>query len=97
MSLAIPQFNPNSPLYKKPQSSLLDSSPLNISMDTLTTRYSKNSNDILQSEVIFDKSKLTNLKNDLPDNLRIEIRYIIKKQLESLHTQFDMLHIKLHY
>ena len=60
-------------------------------MDTPTTRdcvtsYSNNSNDIFQSEVIFEKLKVTKLKSDLLDDLRVEIKDIIKKELESLHT-----------
>ena len=70
LSLATPQFNPNSPTHKKWLSSLLESSPSNISMNTPTTcegvtRYYNNSNDIFQSEVIFEKLKVTKLKNDL--------------------------------
>ena len=42
--------------------------------------------DIFQSEVIFEKLKVTKLKNDLLDDLRLEIKDIIKKELESLHT-----------
>ena len=49
------------------------------------TRYSNNSNNIFQSEVIFEKFKVTKLKNDLLDDLRFEIKDI-KKELESLHT-----------
>ena len=91
ISLATPQFNPNSPLHKKLPSSLAESSPSNISIDTPTTRdrvtsYSNNSNDIFQSELIFEKLKSTKLKSDLLDDLRIEIKDIIKKELESLHT-----------
>ena len=91
ISLAAPQFNPNSPLHKKLPSSLVESSPSNISIDTPTTRdrvtsYSNNSNDIFQSEVIFEKLKVTKLKSDLLDDLRVEIKDIIKKELESLHT-----------
>ena len=91
ISLATPQFNPNSPLHKKLPSSLAESSPSNISIDTPTTRdrvtsYSNNSNDIFQSEVIFEKLKVTKLKSDLLDDLRVEIKDIIKKELESLHT-----------
>ena len=60
-------------------------------MDTPTTRdrvtrYSNNSNDIFQSEVIFEKLKVTKLKNDLLDDLRVKIKDIIKKELESLRT-----------
>ena len=60
-------------------------------MDTPTTRdrvtrYSNNSNDIFQSEVIFEKLKVTKSKNDLLDDFRAEIKDIIKKELESLHT-----------
>ena len=60
-------------------------------MDTPTTRdrvtrYSNNSNDIFQSEVIFEKLKVTKFKNDPLDDLRVEIKAVIKKELESLHT-----------
>ena len=89
LSLATSQFNPNSnsPLHKK----LPSSSPSNISIDSPTicdrvTSYSKNSNYIFQSEVISEKLKVTKLKNDLLDDLRVEIKDIIKKELESLHT-----------
>ena len=90
LSLATKQYNPNSPLHKKLPSSLAESSPSNISIDTPTTRdrvtsYSNNSNDIFQSEVIFEKLKVTKLKSDLLDDLRVEIKDIIKKELESLH------------
>ena len=86
ISLATPQFNSNSTLHKKLPSSLVESSPSNISIDTPTTRdrvtsYSNNSNYIFQSEVIFEKLKVTNFKSDL-----LEIKDIIKKELESLHT-----------
>ena len=89
--LATPQFNPNSPLHKKLPSSLVESSPSNISIDTPTTRdrvtsYSNNSNDIFQSDVIFEKLKVTKLKRNLLDDLRVGIKDIIKKELESLHT-----------
>ena len=50
------------------------------------TRYSNNSNGICQSEVIFEKLRVTKLKNDLLDNLRVEIKGIIKKELEPLHN-----------
>ena len=91
ISIATPQFNSNSLLHKKLPSSLVESSPSNISIDTPTTRdrvtsYSNNSNDIFQSEVIFEKLKVTKLKSDLLDDLRVEIKDIIKKELESLHT-----------
>ena len=91
LSLATKQYNPNSPLHKKLPSSLAESSPSNISIDTPTTRdrvtsYSNNSNDIFQSEVIFEKLKVTKLKSDLLDDLKVEIKDIIKKELESLHT-----------
>ena len=93
LSLATPQFNTNSnsPLHKKLPSSLVESSPSNISIDSPTTcdrvtSYSNNSNYIFQSEVIFEKLKVTKLKNDLLDDLRVEIKDIIKKELESLHT-----------
>ena len=77
LSLATLQFNPNLPLHKKLPSSLVESSPSNISIDTPTTRsrvtsYSNNSNDALQSEVIFEKLKVT--------------KHIIKSELESLPT-----------
>ena len=91
--LATPQFNPNSnsPLHKKLPSSLVESSPSNISLDSPTTcdrvtSYFNNSNYIFQSEVIFEKRKLRKLKNDLLDDLRVEVKDIIKKELESLHT-----------
>ena len=101
LSLATPQFNPNSPSHKKLPSSLLESSPSNISMGTLATRdhvtsYSNNSNDIFQSEVIFEKPKATKLKNDLFDELRVEVKDIIKKELESLHTN-STYYNKLHH
>ena len=85
------QFNSISPTHKKLSPSLLESSPSNISIDTPTTRdrvtrYSNNSNDIFQSEVIFEKLTLTKLKNDLLDDLRVEIKDIIKIELESLHS-----------
>ena len=91
MSLATQQYNPNSPLHKELPSSLAESSPSNISIDTPTTRdgvtiYSKNSNDIFQSEVIFEKLKVKKLKKDLLDDIKIEMKDIIKKELESLHT-----------
>ena len=89
--LATPQFNPNSPLHKKLPSSLVESSPSNISIDTSTTHdrvtsYSNNSNDFLQSEVIFEKLKVTKWKHDLLDDLRVGIKDKIKQELESLHT-----------
>ena len=73
ISIATPQFNSNSLLHKKLPSSLVESSPSNISIDTPTTRdrvtsYSNNSNDIFQSEVIFEKLKVTKLKSDLLDD-----------------------------
>ena len=91
LSLTTPQFNPISPTHKKMPSSLLESSPSNISMDTPTTRdrvtrYSGNSNNIFQSEVIFEKPTVTKLKNDILDDLRVEIKDIIKKELESRHA-----------
>ena len=91
LSQATPQFNSISPTHKKMSSSLLESSPSNISINTPTTRdritrYFSNSNDIFQSEVIFEKLKVTKLKNDLLDDLRVEIKDIIKKELESLHS-----------
>ena len=60
-------------------------------MDTPTTRdrvtrYSGNSNNIFQSEVIFEKPTVTKLKNDILDDLRVEIKDIIKKELESRHA-----------
>ena len=39
-----------------------------------------------QSEAIFEKLKLTKSENDLLDDLRVEIKDIIKKELESLQT-----------
>ena len=91
LSQATPQLNSISPTHKKLSSSLLESSPSNISIDTPTTcdrvtRYCNNSNDIFQSEVIFEKLKVTKLKNDLLDDLRVEAKDIIKKELESLHS-----------
>ena len=91
LSQATPQFNSISPTHKKLASSLLESSSSNISIDTPTTRdrvtrYYTNSNDIFQSEVIFKKLKVTKLKNDLLDDLRVAIKDIIKKELESLHS-----------
>ena len=67
LSQATPQFNSISPTHKKLPSSLLESSPSNISIDTPATsdritRYCNNSNDIFQSEVIFEKLKVTKLK-----------------------------------
>ena len=67
------------------------SSPSNISIDIPTTRhrvtsYFNNSNDIFQSEVISEKLKVRKLKSDLLDDLRNEIKDIIKKELEFLHT-----------
>ena len=39
------------------------------------------------NQVIFEKIKVTKLKNDILDDLRVEIKDIIKKkELESLHT-----------
>ena len=100
--LATPQFNPNSPLHKKLSSSLTESSPSNISIDTpttcdLVTSYSNNSNDVLQSEVIFEKLKVTKLKNDLLDDLRVEIKDIIKKRTRISSYQLDIFYNKLHY
>ena len=91
LSQATPHFNSISPTHKKLPSSLLESSPSNISINTPTirdrvTRYSNNSNDIFQSEVIFEKLKVTKLKNDLLHDLRVEIKDISKKELESLHS-----------
>ena len=91
LSQATPQFNSISSTHKKLPSSLLESSPSNIAINTPTardriTRYSNNSNDIFQSEKIFEKLKVTKLKNDLFDDLRVEIKDIIKKELESLHS-----------
>ena len=85
LSLATPQFNPNSPSHKKLPSSLIESSLLNISKDTLATRYrvtrySNNSSDIFQSEVIFEKLKVTKSYNDLLEDLRAVIKNIIKKR-----------------
>ena len=83
---ATPQLNSISPTHKKLPSSLLESSPSNISINTpktrdRITRYSNNSNDIFQSEAIFEKLKVTKLKNDLLDDLSVEIKDIIKKKL----------------
>ena len=61
ISLATLQFNPNPPLHKKLPSSLVESLPSNISMDRVTS-YSNNSNDIFQSEVIFEKLKSNKIK-----------------------------------
>ena len=60
-------------------------------MDTTTTcdrvtRYSNNSNDIFQSEANFENLKIEYLKYVLLDDLRVEIKDIIKKELESLHS-----------
>ena len=60
-------------------------------MDTLTTHdhvtsYFNNLIKIFQSEVIFEKVKVTKFKKDLLDDLRVEIKDIIKKEVESLHT-----------
>ena len=54
-------------------------------MDTPTihdhvTSYFNNLNKIFQSEVIFEKLKVTKLKKDLLDDLRVEIKDIIKKR-----------------
>ena len=70
LSQAIPQFSSISPTHKKLPSPLLESSPSNISIGT----------------PIFEKLKVAKLKNDLLDDLRVEIKDIIKKELESLHT-----------
>ena len=56
----------------------------NIFIDTPTTRdpdtsYSNNSNNVFSSELIFEKHKVTKLKNDLLDDLKIEIKDIIKR------------------
>ena len=77
LSPTAPKFNSNSPWYKKLPSCLVESSSSNISIDTPTTRdrvtnYSNNSNDIFQSNVIFEELKVTKLKNDLLDDLRVE-------------------------
>ena len=86
-------IQPKITITQKLSSSLVESSPSNISIDIRTTHdyvtvtsYSNNSNDIFQSEVIFEKLKVTKLKSDLLDDLRVEIKDIIKKELESLHT-----------
>ena len=86
-------IQPKITITQKLSSSLVESSPSNISIDIRTTHdyvtvtsYSNNSNDIFQSEVIFEKIKVKKLKNDLLDDLRVEIKDIIKKELESLHT-----------
>ena len=91
LSQATPQFSSISPTHKKLPSSLLESSSSNITIGTPATRdrvkrYSNNTSDIFQSEVIFEKLKVTKLKNDLLDDLRVEIKDIIKKELESLHS-----------
>ena len=70
LSQAIRQFRSISPTHKKLPSPLLESSPSNISIGT----------------PIFEKLKVAKLKNDLLDDLRVEIKDIIKKELESLHT-----------
>ena len=68
------------------------SPPSNIFTDTATTRdrvtsSSNNSNDIFESGVIFEKLRVTKLRSDLlGKGFRVEIKYIIKKELESLHT-----------
>ena len=67
LSLATPLFNLNSSTHNKVPSSLLESSLSNTSMGTPTTRdrvtkYSNNSNDIFQSEVIFEKIKVMKKK-----------------------------------
>ena len=85
LSLATPQFNPISPSRKKLPSYLLESSPSNISTDTPYTRdrvssYTNNSNDIFQSGVIFEKLKVSKLKKELLDELRIDIKVIISYQ-----------------
>ena len=36
--------------------------------------------------IIFEKLKVAKLKNDLLDDLKVEIKDVIKKELESLHT-----------
>ena len=91
LSQATLQLSSISPTHKKLSSSLLESPPSNISIDTPATHdrvagYSNNLNDIFQSEVTFEKRKVTKLKNDLLDDLRVEIKDIIKKELKSLHT-----------
>ena len=91
LSLATSQFKPNSPSHKKLPSSFLELSSSNLSMDPPTIRnrvkrYSINSNDIFQSEVVFEKLKVTKLQNNLLDDLRVEVKDIIKKGLGSLHT-----------
>ena len=91
LSQATLQLSSISPTHKKLSSSLLESPPSNISIDTPATHervtgYSNNLNDIFQSEVTFEKLKVTKLKNDLLDDLRVEIKDIIKKELKSLHT-----------
>ena len=57
--------------------------------------YSNNSSDIFQSELIFEKLKGTKLKSDLLDELRVEIKDIIKKELEFLHT--NSTHFRTNY
>ena len=66
LHLATPQFNTNFSANKLP-SSLCQSLPSNIFIDTPTTRdrvarYSNNSSDIFQSEVMFEKLKVTKLE-----------------------------------
>lgn len=101
LHLATPQFNTNFSANKLP-SSLLESLPSNIFIDTPTTRdrvarYSNNSSDIFQWEVIFEKLKVTKSYNDLLDDLRAVIKNIIKKRTRIFSYQFDMLHKKLPY
>ena len=62
-----------------------------MSHDTSTSRdrvtsYSNNSNNIFQSELIFEKLEGKKLKSDLLDDLRVEMKDIIKKELDFLHT-----------
>ena len=63
-------IQPKLPLHKKLPSLLVESSPWNISIGTPTTldrvtSCSNNSNDVLQSEITFEKLKVAKLKNDL--------------------------------
>ena len=98
LHLATPQFNTNFSANKLP-SSLLESLPSNIFIDTPTTRdrvarYSNNSSDIFQSEVMFQKLKVTKLKKRSTERLRVEIKDIIKKELRISPYQTDMPHDK---
>ena len=72
MSLATPQFHPNSKSHK-----------IKISIDNPKTRDRVARYCIFQSEVIFEKLKVTKLKKDLLDNLRVEIKDI--RATENIH------------